>query len=241
MYAAPYLAFQHLSSHGNDSFLNLKTRRHLCNQWVNSHRQASSADIPKPCPWQDSLQQPKGHAVIHLVQPLPMVAQDHAACDGKSPGDAGESDDTLPRATQSTTAAFGVRYPPSPRIPAPFSHCSEAQANKFWKKIQKNSPGLRWMTLPSGSLQDYHSLTMGGGLHPSHFCSQEGPGAYSPSSAVWAKTLEHKARAPLPVAASSRDAGGTTGGSSMYLISSAVPQLPCHNCHWACFKTHIWN
>lgn len=82
MCTAPHLAFQHSNSHSNDSFLP-ENKSRLVKLVQEHHQQASSADIQKLHPWQDNLQQQKGPVVIplaqiiHLVQPLPEVAQEH--------------------------------------------------------------------------------------------------------------------------------------------------------------------
>lgn len=169
-----------------------------------------------------------------------MVAQEHAACDGKSPGDVQERDNILPRAIQSTPGAFCVRYPSSPGIPTPFSHCPKTQTNKFWEKYPEKQPWFK-TALPSGSLQDYCSLTMGRvGLHPSHFCSEEGtrcPTHHPQQCKLKDRCIRPRHLFPWQPPAETQDRQLQAAARE----SNAVPQLPRHSCHWAHFKTHILN
>lgn len=107
-------------------------KHHLHNQYRNSHRRASSAEIRKLHPGQDNLE------VMHSFTSSSLKPHEHSACDEMSPGDTGDRDDTLQEATSEVPFAYDVC--PYLGYPHPSITVQELKTNKFWKKSRNTAP-----------------------------------------------------------------------------------------------------
>lgn len=107
-------------------------KHHLHNQYRNSHRRASSAEIHKLHPGQDNLE------VMHSFTSFSLKPHEHSACDEMSPGDTGDRDDTLQEATFEVPF-MSVHTWDTHTLPS----LSKNSDKQVLEKIQKYSPGSR--------------------------------------------------------------------------------------------------
>lgn len=157
-------------------------KHHLHNQYRNSHRRASSAEIRKLHPGQDNLE------VMHSFTSSSLKPHEHSACDEMSPGDTGDRDDTLQEATFEVPF-MSVHTWDTHTLPSLSKNSRQTSSGKNPEIQPRFKMTLPSCSLPTCCLQDCHSLTLGGThLHPHHFCPQD---------TTWFLPFASRARGPL--------------------------------------------